>query len=120
GVKATFWLAAAAVALVLAPSARAEGWGYVDEKGAAHFASEKVDSRYELFFRGREGAPGRPGLDMPRAVAVPTAPSQLLAYFEFSPAYKQVQHHLRAASRTHGVDYELLKALIATESGFDP
>jgi soluble lytic murein transglycosylase-like protein len=36
-----------------------------------------------------------------------------------SPSYKQVKHHLREASNRHGIDYELLQALIATESGFD-
>jgi len=30
-----------------------------------------------------------------------------------------VQHHLRAASKANGIDVELLKAVIATESGFD-
>jgi soluble lytic murein transglycosylase-like protein len=30
-----------------------------------------------------------------------------------------VQHHLREASNAQGIDYELLQALIATESGFD-
>jgi soluble lytic murein transglycosylase-like protein len=114
------WLAAAAaLALALAPMARADVWGYVDAKGVTRFASEKVDERYELFFRGRESATGRSGPDMPRAVAVPTAAPKLIAFFEVSPDYKQVQHHLRAASRAHGVDIELLKALIAAESGFD-
>jgi soluble lytic murein transglycosylase-like protein len=114
--KLASWLAASALAVVLLPAARAEVWGYVDDKGVAHFASDKVDERYELFFRalGQGASPGTP-----RAVAVPTAPPRLIAFFEVSPDYKQVQHHLRAASRTYGVDYELLKALIATESGFD-
>ncbi len=54
-------------------------------------------------------------------MTVPTrSASRLIAFFEVSPSYKQVQHHLREASRVHGIDYELLKALIATESGFDP
>ena len=38
----------------LLPAAQAEVWGYVDDKGVAHFAAEKVDERYELFFRGGE------------------------------------------------------------------
>ena len=50
---------------------------------------------------------------------MPTAPPKLLAFFEVSPSYKQVKHHLREASNRHGIDYELLQALIATESGFD-
>jgi soluble lytic murein transglycosylase-like protein len=115
---AAIWLAAGL--LLAAPFARAEVWGYIDERGVAHFASEKLDARYELFFRGGESfdtAAGTPGT--PRPVAVPTAPSRLIAFFEVSPAYKQVKHHLREASLQHGVDYELLQALIATESGFD-
>ena len=47
------------------------------------------------------------------------APPKLIAFFEVSPSYKQVKHHIREASSRHGIDYELLQALIATESGFD-
>jgi hypothetical protein len=107
-------------ALWLAP-ARAEVWGYVDDKGVAHFSTEKVDQRYELFFRGGESFDTNAGVATPRAVGVPSrSTSKLLAYFDISPSFKQVKHHLREASKEHGVDYELLQALIATESGFDP
>jgi hypothetical protein len=119
-------LAAAAMLLVLglalAPSAHADVWGFVDGKGVAHFASDKLDERYELYFRGGQSfdtADGLPVPGTPRQVAVPTAAPRLIAFFEVSPSYKQVKHHLREASRMHGIDYELLKALIATESGFD-
>ena len=111
-------LACAAGAFV---PARAEVWGYVDDEGVAHFASEKLDERYELFFRGGESFDTEQGVATPRAVAVPTkSASKLLAYFDISPSYKQVKHHLREASREQGIDMELLQALIATESGFDP
>src|SRR6266581_94875 len=33
-------------------SARADLWGYLDDQGAAHFATEKIDERYQLFFKG--------------------------------------------------------------------
>jgi soluble lytic murein transglycosylase-like protein len=112
------WLAGAALALLLAPAAQAEVWGYVDAKGVAHFSTEKVDERYELFFRGGESFDTARG-GTARAVAVPTAPPKLIAFFEISPSYKQVKHHLREASKDQDIDYELLKALIATESGFD-
>jgi soluble lytic murein transglycosylase-like protein len=113
-------LALVAFAFAFALPARAEVWGYVDDKGIAHFAAEKVDERYELFFRGGESFDTSDGLATPRAVRVPSAAaSKLIAYFEFAPGYKQVQHHLRAASKANDIDYELLKALIATESGFD-
>ncbi|MDB5860527.1 MAG: hypothetical protein JWQ76_4216 [Ramlibacter sp.] len=109
----------AAALLLGAAAARAEVWGYVDDKGVAHFAPEKADERYELFFRGGESFDTAGGVQTPRAVSVPTAPAKLLAFFDVSPSYKVVKHHLRAASNEQGIDFELLQALIATESGFD-
>ncbi|MEZ0306795.1 MAG: lytic transglycosylase domain-containing protein [Ramlibacter sp.] len=117
--RCSSWLAVAALAFAFAPAAHADVWGYVDAKGVAHFAAEKQDERYELFFRGGESFDTAAGVGTPRAVAVPTAGPKLIAFFEVSPSYKQVKHHLREASREHDVDYELLQALIATESGFD-
>lgn len=45
---------------------------------------------------------------------------QSLAAFEVSPSYKAVRPWMRDAARAHGVDYDLVKAVVATESGFDP
>jgi hypothetical protein len=108
--------------------AYADIWGYVDEKGVAHFAAERTDERYELFFRGGESFDTGTGVsavtDRPDAfatpAAVPAAASKVLAFLEISPSYGQVKHHLRAAASKHQIDYDLLTALIATESGFDP
>lgn len=105
----------------LQQTARADLWAYVDERGVTHFAAEQVDSRYQLFFRGndfdstRDMPPGAPAAP----AALPAGGARLLAYFDIAPDYKRVKHHLRAASSQHGVDYELLQAVIATESGFD-
>jgi hypothetical protein len=102
--------------------AHAEVWGFVDSHGVAHFASDKQDERYELFYRGGESFDTSEGVPdkTPRAVAVPTSSAKrLIAFFEVSPSYKQVKHHLRAASKAQRIDFELLQALIATESGFD-
>ncbi len=112
-------LACMALLLAFTPAARAEVWGYVDARGTAHFSTEKVDDRYELFFRGGESFDTDRGIGTPRAVAVPTDAARLIAYFEVAPGFRQVKHHLRAASNTNRIDYELLQALIATESGFD-
>lgn len=113
-------LAAFGIALAIVSPARAEVWGYVDDKGIAHFAAEKLDERYELYFRGGESFDTADGVRTARPVTVPSgAASKLLAFFEISPDYKQVQHHLRAASKANDIDVELLKAVIATESGFD-
>jgi len=117
--KMRYWLAALGLAAALAPAAHADVWGYVDARGVAQFAPEKVDERYELFFRGGESFDTKGGVKTARAVAVPTAPPKLIAFFEVSPSFKQVKHHLKEASQQHGIDFELLQALIATESGFD-
>lgn len=105
--------------------AHADVWGYIDERGVAHFANEKTDSRYELFYKGGEsfdttktpkGAPE----DVPvRLGAVPVVPAKLLTFFDVSPNYKAIKHHIKDAANTYKVDYELLQALIAAESGFN-
>lgn len=116
----------------LALPAIADVWGYVDTKGVAHFSTEKLDERYELFFKNGESFSTEKndlqslksaGKNSPGNYALPAgsaqAPTRLLAYFDVSPNYKAVKHLLKDASHTYGIDYELLQALIATESGFD-
>ena len=115
--------------LALAPkAAHAEVWGYVDERGVAHLAAEKIDDRYELFSRGATaltvGAPSAsPETQPPEAQSPPSVPQplppQLAQFFDNSAGYRRAQPLLRDAARQHGVDYELLKALIVAESGFD-
>ncbi|RST55233.1 lytic transglycosylase domain-containing protein [Variovorax sp. MHTC-1] len=104
----------------------ADIYGYVDAKGVAHFAPEKLDERYQLFFRGGQSfdtADGIGPLSRGRGGRidgkVPRASQTLLALFEASPSYKPAQGALREAAKRHAIDYELLQALIATESGFD-
>lgn len=116
------------VLLFLNNAAHADIWGYVDDRGTAHFAAEKLDVRYSLFLRGDGAFDSRTdipaiGLHTPSAVP-PGAQSgpalRLLSLFSVSPTYQKLGIHLQEASSTHGVDYALLQALIATESGFDP
>ena len=108
----------------------ADVWGYIDARGVAHFATEKIDDRYELFFKGGESfdtskvviPPATdPAILTPPTAAppVPAVPARLLTFFDASPNYKTVKPHLQEAAKTHKIDYELLQALIATESGFD-
>jgi soluble lytic murein transglycosylase-like protein len=103
--------------------AHADVWGFIDENGVAHFAAERLDERYELYFTSREGfgkGRGRQAAgDAPRPAEGQAAHAKLLAFFDVSPGYKQVKHLLREAASEHQIDYELLQALIATESGFD-
>jgi soluble lytic murein transglycosylase-like protein len=113
-------LVMALAALHVAP-AHADMWSYVDGQGVAHFSARQLDERYELFFRGGESfnAGRGEGIIAKVGKGAATASPKLLAYFEGSTGYKAVRHLLREASATHGIDYELLQALIATESGFN-
>ena len=127
--------ARALVALLMGTSglpALASVWGYVDPKGVAHFSTEKLDERYELFSKGGESFSAEKsdkllrnpmGKDSSSDHAKPVSgahvSARLLAYFDMLPNYKAVKLLLKDASLTHGIDYELLQALIATESGFD-
>ncbi|HNZ90295.1 MAG TPA: lytic transglycosylase domain-containing protein [Acidovorax sp.] len=105
----------------LQQTAHADLWAHVDERGVTHFSAKQVDARYQLFFRGSDFDSTRdaPAIAPPMPFGLPAAGSRLLAFFDVAPDYKRVKHHLRAASSQHGVDYELLQAVIATESGFD-
>ncbi len=128
-------LAVASACLGFAPAARADVWAYVDARGIPHFAAEKLDERYELFFRG--GAPTNPGGDAVEAAQVPAPAGEgvsppaanwgaspyalrLATYIEGTAGYQMARPLLQEAARAHRIDEELLKALIAAESGFDP
>ncbi|SCX43113.1 Transglycosylase SLT domain-containing protein [Variovorax sp. EL159] len=115
----------AALVLSLQGAHAADIYGYIDSKGVAHFASEKIDERYQVFFRGGQSFDTAQGISpLGRGAGkidgkVSPASQTLLALFEASPSYKTAKAALRDASNKHDIDYELLQALIATESGFD-
>jgi soluble lytic murein transglycosylase-like protein len=72
-----------------------------------------------------EASDADPARDSPTVALTDTAGAnavapRLLSLFAHSESYRAVSPLLREASRTHGIDYSLLKALIATESGFNP
>ncbi len=104
---------AAALCGALPLVAHAALWGYVDGAGVAHVASTRVDSRYRMVLGDRPVGEGRvPGKT--------DSAGGLLTWLEFAPEVKSLQPLLREAAQTHGVDIELLKAVIAVESGFNP
>jgi hypothetical protein len=112
-------LAALACALWLAP-AQAEIWGFVDAQGTAHFAAEKLDERYALFFRGGESFDTAEGVQAPHALAPGGSTARVVSFLQVSPGFRQVQPQVNEAAREHGIELALLQALIAAESGFDP
>ena len=86
-------------------------WGYVDGAGVAHFASTRIDGRYEQVLRETDGrrVPGKTqGTD------------GLLTWLEISPDVKALQPVLDEAAQATGVDEELLKAVITVESNYNP
>ncbi|MDZ7921241.1 lytic transglycosylase domain-containing protein [Rhodoferax sp.] len=98
--------------------AKADVWVWVDEQGHSHFASQQVDARYSLFYR----APMQTAASESAEAVAPAAPEvhpKLAEFFESSPRYRKIQPLLKEAAARYRVDYELLQALVATESGFD-
>jgi soluble lytic murein transglycosylase-like protein len=112
-----------AIALLLSfaggvPAAQAEVWGYVDADGAAHVATEKLDERYQLFFRGRTRANSSPPAD----TAALDALRQTSIYKRMveHPNIKRYQALIERNAQARGLDPALIKAVIAVESAFDP
>jgi soluble lytic murein transglycosylase-like protein len=117
----------------MAGAAHADLWAFVDERGITHFAAEALDERYRLYFRGSVYDSAEQGLKPPMVPAEAAADddgsgdagrrlqahTRLQSFFDISPRYKSVRSHLRKAADHTGVDYDLLKAVIAVESGFD-
>lgn len=100
---------AAWLLLALAWPAHAELWGYVDAAGMAHFAPRQVDARYSPVM-GSAGPLRVPGKTDDGAA--------MLTWLDIAPEVKAVQPWVREAAAAHGVDAELLKAVIAVESGY--
>ena len=100
-------------AAVLCPSAaHAELWGFVDGAGVGHVAFERVDSRYQVIL-------GADGIAPQNAVTGKTDSTRgLLTWLEIAPEVRAQMPILREAAREHGLDVELLTAMIAVESGF--
>ncbi|TQL72014.1 lytic transglycosylase domain-containing protein [Delftia sp. HK171] len=133
GVRALAALGLALALWGLARPAHADLWAFVDERGITHFAAEALDERYRLYFRGSVYDSTEQGLKPPMVQAEAAADAdgsgdagrrlqahtRLQSFFDISPRYKSVRGHLRKAADRTGVDYDLLKAVIAVESGFD-
>jgi len=95
----------------------AELWGFVDDAGVPHFATQRLDDRYELFFKGRTS------LDSG------ATSNDAKAAFERTPLYRRVVDHpnvrrfsplIERQARARALDPALVKAVIAVESGFEP
>jgi len=100
-------------------TARADIWGYVDETGAARISTQKLDDRYQLFFKGRTT------FEAPDAAA----DARSRAAFERTPNFHRVMDQPNAErfaplieqyANLQQLDPALVKAVIAVESSFQP
>jgi hypothetical protein len=108
----------ALVACAMHGQAVADVWKVVDENGAIHFTNEPPGKKGQLVI---ESAPSGTGQSVttsfntsPDAAARATA-----AVTNASPAYQAAHGSLLTASQSYGVDYDLIKAVVATESAFN-
>ncbi|MDR1968613.1 MAG: lytic transglycosylase domain-containing protein [Burkholderiaceae bacterium] len=115
-------------------AAHADLWVYVDKHGVLHTATTQRNARYQLAFREGDTAPAerertevRPlppapndGLGLKAGSPLPalTVPKRSTGLYAREGDW-QTREYLLAAARTHQVDYELLKAVVAVESGFN-
>ena len=114
-IRALTSVSLAALAFALALPARAEIWAYRDKQGVTHYSDRPLTARYELLYRGAgTGGPiARPG-------TAPRYSASAVTRMELSTRFKAVRHLIREAASQHGLEFELLQAVIATESAFDP
>jgi len=104
--KAYILVAAAMTATMLVPvTARADIYGFTDERGIKHYTNiAGLDARYKLV--------RKEGPVAPRAATMAYMPSEA----EIN-RYKSI---VAVASRAHGVDDALVQAVISAESAYNP
>ena len=115
-------LKALALFLVGLSSAHAAVWGYIDEQGRPHVATEKLDERYQLFFRGATSA------DIDAARQRKEREAEIAAFAQ-TPIYQRLTAHPNAQrydalidrfAKANALDAALVKAVVAAESGYEP
>lgn len=113
-------LLAAGLALS-AGSVHADIYGYIDEKGMGHFATEKLDERYALFLKGDKSFSSADLIAKPTVEEnAATAKTPIARYLVQHPNLKKYDALLKQAAKEFSVEPALLKAVIAAESGFNP
>lgn len=101
---------------VASSSALADIYGYVDAEGVAHFSTEKLDDRYQLFLRGDKPFDSGTLSAVEPSVIKPA----LVRYLSEHPNLKKFEPMMKQAGEEFSVDPALLKAVMAAESGFNP
>lgn len=108
--------------VVWLPSARAAVWGYIDDQGRPHVATEKLDDRYQLFFRGPttgdiEAAKRRKQRDE-EVATLEQIP--ILQRLTTHPNARRFDALITRYAKANELDAALVKAIVAAESGYEP
>jgi soluble lytic murein transglycosylase-like protein len=104
--------------------AQADIYGYIDDEGSAHFSTEKIDARYQLFLHGNASFDSSQLSPLPDNAATAAAPppaikSPLFHFLSQHPNLKKYEPLLNQAALEFSLEPALLKAVMAAESGFN-
>lgn len=98
--------------LVLAGSSRGEIYKYEDSDGVIHFTNLPVKSDAQKVAPVRELIVARPG-------SLKVSPARFVPSLEAGATQSQYEPHIRLTCLRHGLDSNLIKAVIRAESGFN-
>ena len=110
---------AACASMGVASAAHADIYGYIDDAGITHLATEKVDERYALFMKTGEGT-GAARIDASGPPDEALMKTRLFKRLVDHPNVLKYEPMIRQAASRHGLDPQLVKAVVAVESGFEP
>jgi len=96
----------------------ADVWKVVDENGTIHFTNEPPGKAGHVVIESDPSTTRQP-LVASQYVQPDAAARTTAAVINASPAYQAAHGSLVTASQSYGVDYDLLKAVVATESAFN-
>lgn len=102
-------------ACLIVPTAQAQVWTYTDAQGVVQFGNEKPVEKSAVLLAG----PGLQGEALVADTIDPTA-ERSLAQIDASPKYQAVREQISQVAEAHGVEHELIKAVVAAESAFNP
>lgn len=96
----------------------ADVWKVVGDDGSIQYTNEAPGKRGQLVIDSNSGS-------VSRASSAPTTSHALgavatVAVINASPAYQAARGSLATASENYGVDYDLIKAVVSSESAFNP
>jgi soluble lytic murein transglycosylase-like protein len=106
--------------IALSGPARADLWGYLDAQGVAHFATAKLDERYQLFYKGETNVDAAARARAATPAEDDFSRSRIFQYVTRHPNAARFAPLIELNATSNGVDPALVKAVIAAESAFDP